>query len=128
MWFERDRLWTVWFVTSRAISSAGEHFVHTEGVTGSIPVSPTGTQQGPVTESVAGPRFCVASGGRRDQVGPDGFGAQGPGGVAVLGGAVAGEPRLEAAGLAGVPYRLAGVEFGGAERVEPVGEPAAHGA
>ena len=31
---------TAWF---RAISSAGEHFVHTEGVTGSIPVSPTGT-------------------------------------------------------------------------------------
>ena len=26
---------------ARAISSAGEHFVHTEGVTGSIPVSPT---------------------------------------------------------------------------------------
>ena len=27
--------------TSRAISSAGERFVHTEEVTGSIPVSPT---------------------------------------------------------------------------------------
>src|SRR3979411_45981 len=28
--------------TSRAISSAGEHCLHTAGVTGSIPVSPTG--------------------------------------------------------------------------------------
>lgn len=45
----------VWFSTSapqgsrrgRAISSAGERFVHTEEVTGSIPVSPT-ARQGPV--------------------------------------------------------------------------------
>jgi hypothetical protein len=31
---------------SRAISSAGERFVHTEEVTGSIPVSPTGITAG----------------------------------------------------------------------------------
>jgi hypothetical protein len=43
----------VWFSSSaprgagrrRAISSAGERFVHTEEVTGSIPVSPTATLQ-----------------------------------------------------------------------------------
>jgi hypothetical protein len=39
--FERCAPRPVSFCTSRAISSAGEHFVHTEGVTGSIPVSPT---------------------------------------------------------------------------------------
>src|SRR5215475_10314774 len=35
--------WAIWYSLrgSRAISSAGERFVHTEEVTGSIPVSPT---------------------------------------------------------------------------------------
>ncbi len=43
---------------SRAISSAGERFVHTEEVTGSIPVSPT--EQGPVRIERTGP-LCVAA-------------------------------------------------------------------
>src|SRR5262245_35139694 len=36
---------------SRAISSAGERFVHTEEVTGSIPVSPTHVSAGQTTYS-----------------------------------------------------------------------------
>ena len=31
-------------LNARAIGSVGEHFVHTEGVTGSNPVSPTNVQ------------------------------------------------------------------------------------
>ena len=38
--------------TERAISSVGEHFLDTEGVTGSIPVSPTTTKR-PLTSGNA---------------------------------------------------------------------------
>ncbi|CAG7655151.1 hypothetical protein SBRY_70032 [Actinacidiphila bryophytorum] len=65
MSFERRARSPVRFHSSRAISSAGEHFVHTEGVTGSIPVSPTSTRRGRSATARTGPAYFLASGSVR---------------------------------------------------------------
>src|ERR1051326_3207584 len=51
--------------TARAISSAGEHCLHTAGVTGSIPVSPTSKSGS--TSDEAGPFRCFKSTGNRSE-------------------------------------------------------------
>src|SRR5690606_8564218 len=109
-------------VRSRAISSVGERFVHTEEVTGSNPVSPTGRAGPSPTDRLrrlwTPPRGALR--GRRQ------IRTQRPGRVHRLPRTVAREPRLQPPRLRRVPHRLQGVQLTRREPLQPRGEPPPH--